>query len=267
LAKTTTPLPVRSARALAPVNIAGTPDVPDLLMRSACHLEILIPALDEARRLPDTLVRTVHYLEAQPYSSAIVVIDNGSVDRTSDLVTRIRSERVSIKLMGCAKPGKGAAVRRGLITSRARFVGFMDADLATPIETLGVVEPLLRKWPAVVGSRRITGARLAVRQSPVRVLGGMLIRAITRQILPGLADTQCGFKFFDGDLVRAIAPQLRIDGFAFDVEILRVITQMGIPIKEIPVVWSDGEGSKLRVVNDGARTFTDLLRMARARRL
>jgi len=267
LVKTIVPLAAPSTRALAQGDVAGTVDVPVVAMRASCHLEVLIPALNEARRLPETLTRTVQYLEAQPYSSAVVVIDNGSVDQTTDVVAKMRSERVSVYLTGCAQPGKGAAVRRGLITSRARFVGFMDADLATPIETLDVVEPLLKDWPAVVGSRHIGGAQLAVRQPPVRALGGMVFRAITHRITPGFSDTQCGFKFFTGDLARAVARQLSINGFAFDVELLRVITRMGVPIKEIPVVWSDAKGSKLRVVNDGARSITDLLRLARSRQL
>lgn len=242
------------------------PNIPDVLMRASCHLEILIPALDEAKRLPNTLRQTVRYLEDQPYSSSVVVIDNGSVDHTSDLVAGTRSLRVPVQLAGCAQPGKGAAVRRGFLTSRARFVGYMDADLATPIETLDIVEPLLGRWHAVVGSRHITGAKLVVRQSAHRTLGGMVFRAMAQQVVPGLADTQCGFKFFSGDVARAAARRLRIDGFAFDVELLRVITQMGVQVKEIPVIWSDADGSTLRVISDGARTAADLIRLARSGR-
>ena len=120
-------------------NGAEEPDLPAAVLRATCDLEILIPSLNEAHRLPHTLMRTIEYLEAQPYSSSVVVIDNGSVDQTSDLAARTWSDRVPVVLTGCAQPGKGAAVRRGLLTSRARFVGYMDADLATPIETLDVV--------------------------------------------------------------------------------------------------------------------------------
>jgi dolichyl-phosphate beta-glucosyltransferase len=255
-------LPVRN-----PVT-AGLPresEIPTVLLRDPCHLEILIPARDEARRLPNTLTRTIRYLEEQPYSSAVVVIDNGSVDHTTDLVARVRSEKVPVHLTGCARPGKGAAVRRGFLTSQARYVGYMDADLATPIETLDVVEPLLQYCPAVVGSRRVEGAKFAVRQPTHRMLGGMVFRAMAHQVVPGLADTQCGFKFFSGDLARAVARHLQTDGFAFDVELLRRIIEMGLHIKEIPVVWSDAEGSTLRALADGARTATDLLRLARSR--
>ncbi len=240
-------------------------DLPTAVLRAACDLEILIPSLNEAHRLPHTLTRTIEYLEAQPYSSSVVVIDNGSVDQTSDLAARTWSERVPVVLTGCAQPGKGAAVRRGFLTSQARFVGYMDADLATPIETLDVVVPLLDTFPVVVGSRRISGAAFAARQPTHRVVSGMMFRAVVNRVLPGLSDTQCGFKFFAGDLVRAVARRLRVDGFAFDVELLRAIADLGVPIKEIPVVWSNKDGSTLRSFRDGTRAAADVLRIARRR--
>lgn len=191
-----------------------------------------------------------------------MVIDNGSVDQTSDLVARTRSGRVPVHLTGCARPGKGAAVRRGFLTSQARFVGYMDADLATPIETLDIVVPLLGDFSAVVGSRHTSGATLANRQPAHRAVSGMVFRAMASRVVSGFADTQCGFKFFAGDLARTVARQLRIDGFAFDVELLRAIVDMGVPVKEIPVVWSDKEGSTLRPGRDGGRAVADLLRLA-----
>lgn len=239
--------------------------LPVAVLRASCDLEILIPSRNEAHRLPYTLMRTIEYLEAQPYSSSVVVIDNDSVDNTSDVVARKWSDRVRVVLTGCAQPGKGAAVRRGLLTSRARFVGYMDADLATPIETLDIVMPLLEEFPVVVGSRWMDGAALARRQPTHRVVSGMMFRAMANRVLPGVTDTQCGFKFFAGDLARTVAWGLRIDGFAFDVELLRAIIDIGVPIKEIPVVWSNGEGSSLRALRDGTRAAADVFRMARGR--
>lgn len=260
----------RTTLPVLPPGILGSvrePDLPAAVLRAPCDLEILIPSLNEAHRLPKTLMRTIQYLEAQPYSSSIVVIDNGSFDQTSDLVARTRSRHVSVVLTGCAQPGKGAAVRRGILTSRARFVGYMDADMATPIETLDIVMPLLEDFPAVVGSRRINGATLVRRQPAHRVVSGMMFRAIANRVLPGVTDTQCGFKFFAGDLARTVARRLRIDGFAFDVELLRAIIDIGMPIKEIPVVWSDQEGSTLRAVRDGTRAAVDVFRIARRKSL
>jgi dolichyl-phosphate beta-glucosyltransferase len=243
-------------------------DIPVCLMRSPYYLEVMIPARDEAMRLPHTLGATVRYLEAQPYSSSVVVVDNGSADRTVDLVTRIRSPRVAIDVIGCAELGKGFAVRRGIVTSQARFIGYMDADLATPIETLDLVVPLLEcGYQAVVGSRHVEGAIRAERQSVHRVLGGMFFRAMAHQALPGIADTQCGFKFFEGRLVRAFAHELRVAGYAFDVELLGRIIEQGMPVKEIPVVWSDKDGSTFRALRDGTRSAIDVLHLARRRAL
>jgi dolichyl-phosphate beta-glucosyltransferase len=241
------------------------PDVPTILLRDPCYLEVLIPARNEAERLPGTLTRTIQYLEKQQYSSSIVVIDNGSVDQTGDLVARSWSDRVPVHLTGCARPGKGAAIRRGILTSRAHFIGYMDADLATPIETLDVVMPLLGDSQAVVGSRRISGASVARRQPVYRIAGSMVFRAMAQQVLHGLTDTQCGFKFFAGDLARTVARQLRIDGFAFDVEMLWAISSMGVAIKEVPVIWSDAKGSTLHALRDGTRAAVDLYRLGRRR--
>ena len=160
---------VSLAPAGVPSIVAEEPYIPAVMQRAPCHLEILIPARDEVRRLPHTLMHTVRYLEAQPYSSSVVVIDNGSVDQTSDLVARTWSDRVPVHLTGCAQPGKGAAVRRGILTSRAKFIGYMDADLATPIETLDIVMPLLDEFQAVVGSRRMPQVRHSPSGSPLTV--------------------------------------------------------------------------------------------------
>ena len=239
-------------------------DIPPGLMRPPSYLEILVPARNEARRLPHALMRMIRYLEEQPYGSSLVVIDNGSVDRTVDLVTRLRSRSVPVHLIGCAKPGKGAAVRRGVLTSRARFLGYMDADLATPIETLDFVVPLLEGgYQAVIGSRRIDGATLAEPQTGGRLVGGMIFRALAHRILPDIADTQCGCKFFDGELARTVVRDLNVDGFAFDIELLRAVSEMDVNVAEIPVVWSDQAGSTLHALRDGVRSATDVLRLAR----
>lgn len=245
--------------------ITEEPGFPAALLRDPCHLEIVIPARNEARRLPRTLLRTIEYLEAQPYSSSVVVIDNDSFDHTADLTSKFGSAKVPVHLTGCARPGKGAAVRRGILTSRAEYVGYMDADLATPIETLDVVMPLLGQHQAVVGSRRMSGAVLAQRQPAHRALGGMVFHAMSQRFLRELTDTQCGFKFFAGDLARLVARQLTIDGFAFDVEMLHIISKMGVNIVEVPVTWTDAPGSKLDAMRDGVRAALDLYRLSNRR--
>ncbi len=240
------------------------PGIPAALMRPPCDVEILIPAKNEARRLPHALFRMIRYLEQQRYSSALAVIDNGSVDRTVNLVKRLGSGRVPIHLVGCAERGKGAAVRRGVLTSSARFVGYMDADLATPIETLDFIVPLLNGgYHAVIGSRHIGGATLAEPQPGSRILGGAVFRFLAQRILPGIEDSQCGCKFFTAVTARAAIRDLRVTGFAFDVELLQAVLALDVNIVEIPVVWSDQEGSTLNGLRDGIKAVADVFRLAR----
>jgi dolichyl-phosphate beta-glucosyltransferase len=240
------------------------PGIPPALIRPPCDLEILIPAKNEARRLPHALFRMIRYLEQQPYTSALAVIDNGSADRTVNLVKRLGSGRVPIHLVGCAERGKGAAVRRGVLTSSAKYVGYMDADLATPIETLDFIVPLLRGgYDAIIGSRRIGGATLAEPQPGKRVLGGAVFRLMARRILPSIEDSQCGCKFFTAQTARAAIRDLRVTGFAFDVELLRAVIALDVNIVEIPVVWSDQEGSTLNGLRDGIKAAADVFRIAR----
>ncbi|HEY0936489.1 MAG TPA: glycosyltransferase [Trebonia sp.] len=241
-------------------------DFPAVLRRDPHHLEVLIPARNEAGRLPRTLELTIKYLERQPYSAAVVVIDNGSFDQTTDIAVATRSRRVPVYVTGCARPGKGAAVRHGILGSQSDYVGYMDADFATPIDTLDVMVPLLLEYPAVVASRRIPGALFAKRQPLHRSAGSMVFHQLAHRILPDIIDTQCGFKFFAGELARKAAARLTVDGFAFDVEMLSTVCDLGGRIKEVPVVWTDSRGSSLNAFHDGTEATIELYRLMQRRR-
>lgn len=232
-------------------------------------LEVIIPAYNEAERIPTTLAATIDYLEAQPYTSQVVVVDNGSVDDTGDVVRKLsqHASSVGISVIGCAQPGKGAAVRRGLLSSRARYVGFLDADLATPVETLGEAMPLLEAGAsAVIASRHAPGAEFAQAQQLGRRLGGTAFRFITRRMVQGIADTQCGFKFFELGAAKRALVECRTMGFAFDVELLQRVQNHGGSIVEVPVSWTDGPASTFRPVRDGVASFKAVLQMARVAR-
>jgi hypothetical protein len=169
-------------------------------------------------------------------------------------------------LTGCSERGKGAAVRRGLITSSAHYTGFIDADNATPIEVLDQALPLLRLgYGAVIASRRAPGACYAVEQSALRRCGGWAFRAAAHLTLPDIMDTQCGFKFFDGPLIREIARDCHVNGFAFDVELLTRVLRAGRKATELPVTWSDVPGSTFSALHDGLRSMADLLRISLSR--
>ncbi|MEZ0490917.1 glycosyltransferase [Kineococcus sp. TBRC 1896] len=225
----------------------------------------MIPALNEEFRLPRTLERTLAHLAVQPYSSAVVVVDNGSVDRTAEVVRSFTGGSIPVHLIGCARRGKGSAVRRGFLTSRSRFVGFMDADLATPVETLDAVVPLLEGGAtAVIASRHLRTAARAVPQGTVRRLGGGAFRLAARSVLPSVSDSQCGFKFFRTPEVQAVLPDSLVDGFSFDLEILSRLHRSGHRILEVPVVWTDVGGSTFNPVRHGLRSFSDTIRIHRS---
>ena len=158
-----------SKRPMTPVG-GWSPTVPveacsPSMRRTAVDLELIIPARNEEHRIEPTLATVGAYLAEQPLSSRIVVVNNGSADRTTEVVDRMAGGPVPVVVIGCSAPGKGAAVRRGVLTSNASYVGFCDADLATPIDVLGAVLPLLHDGvDLVVGSRHVPGSKIQFRQ-------------------------------------------------------------------------------------------------------
>jgi glycosyltransferase involved in cell wall biosynthesis len=192
----------------------------------------------------------------------VVVVDNGSVDETAAIArAAVRSTgQVDVTVIGCSRPGKGNAVHRGLLTSGSPFVGFFDADLATPLETLvQTMHALQRGATAVIASRHAPGASFAKPQSFKRRLGGTAFRAITRTLVPGVHDTQCGFKFFQRHAIQRAVARCRTTGFAFDVELLAQIRRDGGTIAELPVAWTDQVGSTFHPVRDGVPSFAAVL--------
>jgi glycosyltransferase involved in cell wall biosynthesis len=225
-------------------------------------LEVIIPAFNEEGRLPNTITVIRDYLANLRWSSAIVVVDNNCVDRTLETVDGLSSREIKIHVIGCSNQGKGAAVRRGFLTSSARFVGFIDADNATPFGTLSeIIELLERGHAAIVASRRFPGSKYLTAQPFLRRAGGRAFYELARLAVPGVADTQCGFKFFDGALARRIAADCHIDGFAFDVEMLAHVAWSGHHITEVPVAWSDIPGSTFSLWRDGLRSMADVVRV------
>lgn len=239
-----------------------------LLSRSA-DVELIVPALNEQDRILDTLEALVDELLPLPLAAHVRVIDNGSCDRTPDLVDRLSraQHRVVVTVEGCSRRGKGAAVARGMVTSQARIVGFCDADLATPAAALLEAIRLLEMGhPIVIGSRRVDGASYVDDQPLVRRIGGFGFRALTRSLAGDIRDTQCGFKFFQGDVARELFTDLELGGFAFDVEILSRARQRGIPVHEMPVEWSDRSGSTLRPVGHGFEIMREVWRLRQTSR-
>ncbi len=222
-------------------------------------VEIVIPAYNEARRLPAGLAELCARLDHLPFTAAVLVVDNASSDQTGDVVRQWRSG-VEVRLLHCPKRGKGAAVRSGILSTRAPIVGFCDADMATGLDALEPVLAMVRAGAGVViGSRVLAGSIVEVRHSRVRAFGARLFRRLARRLVPGVRDTQCGFKFFDGGVARRAAAAQRATGFAFDVELLARCARLGAPPVEVPVVWRDRPGSTFSPVRHGLSVLVELI--------
>jgi dolichyl-phosphate beta-glucosyltransferase len=222
-------------------------------------IEIIVPAHNEARRLPSGLAALCQKAAQLPLPAGILVVDSASSDGTADVVRDWPEGPVPVRLLRSDQPGKGRAVRLGLLATRAPFVGFCDADMATDLSALDVTIGLLTAGqPLVIGSRAVDGSVVEDRHSAVRRLGAAAFRALARRVLPDATDTQCGFKFFSGPLARAAALPLRTGGFAFDIELIAICQRLGAPPTEIPVSWRDVPGSTFSVSHHSAATLREV---------
>jgi dolichyl-phosphate beta-glucosyltransferase len=228
-------------------------------------LEIVVPARNEESRLPDGLARLSAKAAELPGSVAIIVVDSASTDDTAGIVRRWPPGRVPVRLIRCARPGKGVAVRAGLLASTAPYVGFCDADTAADLSAVDeAVKLLLDGRPMVLGSRAHPASVVEDRHSVFRKAGAAVFRAAARRIAPGVTDTQCGLKFFAGPVARAAAYHLRAPGFAFDIELIARCRQLGAEPTEIPVRWHDVPGSTFSVWRHSLAAFIEVAAIRRA---
>lgn len=232
------------------------------------HLSIVVPAWNEAVRIRATLARMLEYFDSQGYSFEILVVSDGSTDGTPEAVREVAEGRHEVRdLHYEPNRGKGHAVRYGILRAAGDFVLFSDADLATPIEE---VEPLFNALKAghdiAIGSRDVPGSRLERHQSLPRELAGKTFNRAVRLIaVPGIHDTQCGFKLFTRESAADIFGRCLIDNFSFDVEALYLARKLGYSIAEVPIRWAHQEGSTVKPLRDGYRMVKTLFRIRATR--
>ncbi|MFA4999046.1 MAG: dolichyl-phosphate beta-glucosyltransferase [Candidatus Paceibacterota bacterium] len=215
------------------------------------YLSIIIPAYNEEKRLPGTLADIDNYLKKQNYDYEILVVENGSTDKTVEVVKKLSIQIKGLKLIeGSNKGGKGSAVKRGMLEASGDYRIFTDADNSTTIDQIEKMWPEFKAgFDIVIGSRDIKGAVLNPPQPWLRriILGDGF--RLYRKLVIGLwdlEDTQCGFKGFTKKAAEDIFPKSIISHFSFDPEILIIGKRMGHKIKEIPVVWKNDLGSKVK---------------------
>jgi dolichyl-phosphate beta-glucosyltransferase len=228
-------------------------------------LQIVIPAYNEELRLPRTLRALRRFVAHRQLLGAVevIVVDNASTDRTAEVARAAASPVLPVRVVRCDRRGKGAAVRAGLLASDADLVAFMDADGATDLAALDDAwDRIDRGADVVIGSRGVDGSLADVRSRRIRSAGAAAYRRLARRLVPGIADTQCGFKVIRGGLARAVATRLAACGFSFDVELLVRLRAAGARIDEIPVTWTDVPGSTFVPARHGAGAFTELAAIA-----
>jgi glycosyltransferase involved in cell wall biosynthesis len=229
------------------------------------HLSIIIPARNEENRLPKTLEQIAGFLDTRDHSGEIIVVENASTDRTAEVAWEFaanHSERTRVLTVN--EPGKGGAVRAGMLTARGEFRFMADADLSMPVDQIPrFLEPASRGFDIVIGSREADGAA-RYGEPEYRHLGGRAVNGMIRLLaLPGLQDTQCGFKLFRAAAAEELFRRQTLTGWSFDVEILFAARLRGYRILELGIPWHYRSESKVNPLPDAIRMFFDILRIRR----
>ena len=221
----------------------------------------MIPAYNEAAVIDATLEAVDAWAVAKGFGYEILVVDDGSSDRTAAIVEATAGRRPAVRLLRAPHGGKGAAVRAGMLDARGAWILFMDADHATRIDQFDRFEPALREGAAVViGSRRIAGAAIERHQPRLRELLGRGFTQLSNLIVGvGVADFTCGFKCFERTAARRIFALQRLTGWGFDAEILFIARRLGYRVVQVPVTWADAGATRVRLGRDVVGSLRELL--------
>ncbi|MDD2695530.1 MAG: glycosyltransferase family 2 protein [Anaerolineales bacterium] len=225
-------------------------------------LSIILPAHDEESRLPSALDALLAFLDAQPYASEVLVVENGSRDRTLALAQEYSRLYPQISVCHEARRGKGLAVRRGMLAARGEHRFMCDVDFSMPVDQLSrFLPPALDAYDVAIASREAPGAVRYNEPAHRHLVGRAFNLLIRLMALPGLHDTQCGFKCFRGRVAEQLFGRQTLCGWSFDVEILFIARKLGYSILELPIPWYFNPDSKVRVVPDSVHMALDILRI------
>ena len=206
------------------------------------EISVIIPAFNEEAVIGNTVKEIKDFLSANFYSFEIIIVDDASSDRTLEIVNQLKNIRV---LRNLTNHGKGYTVAKGVQVARGEMILFMDADNSTPIKELKAMLPYIEDYHLVIGSRALSDSVILKRQSFIKVWlgrsGNFLIQLF---ILPGIKDTQCGFKLFRKE-IKSLFDKLTIDDWGFDFELLFLARRHNFQIKEVPITWTNNEQSKV----------------------
>jgi dolichyl-phosphate beta-glucosyltransferase len=227
-------------------------------------VSVVVPAFNEARSIAATVREIFTYFEGKAVEIEVIVAADGD-DGTREVIRELANAEPRLKVIGTPeRRGKGRGVREGIRLAVGDVVGFVDADNKTPISEFDLFEPeFARGADLVIGSRAMRQSRIERRQPLYRRIGARLFAIVMHSIvgLRGIADTQCGFKFFRREVAADLFARQRIDGYMFDVEILHLASRSGYRLAQVPVRWRDDGDSRLELVRGNVRNAIDLFRI------
>ncbi len=224
------------------------------------HLSIIIPAHNEAERLPPSLQKIDTFLNAQGYQAEVLVVENGSSDKTLRIARDFAARMPNLRVFHEEERGKGLAVKRGMLEAQGEYRFQCDADLSMPIEQVNrFLPPELESVDVAIGSREVSGAKRYDEPGYRHLIGRMFNTMVRWILLPGLQDTQCGFKCFSAQVAEQVFPYQTLNGMSFDAEVLFIARQKGFQVQEVPIDWYFDPDSRVRLVQDSLRMALDLI--------
>jgi glycosyltransferase involved in cell wall biosynthesis len=227
---------------------------------STPFLSIIIPAHNEENRLPHTLDEVFRFLKEQTYTAEVIVVENGSQDRTLEVARSYEAACPQLRILQETRRGKGLAVKKGMLAAWGEYRFMCDADFSMPVDEINkFLPPQLVGYPIAIASREAPGAKRYGEPAYRHIVGRIFNTMIRTIALPGLHDTQCGFKCFHAPVAEILFRQQTLSGFSFDVEVLFIARQLGYPIVEIPVPWYFNPESKVSVLRDSLKMALDLI--------
>jgi dolichyl-phosphate beta-glucosyltransferase len=231
-------------------------------------LSIIIPAHNEAARLPKTLQEVHQFVTSLPYEAEVLVVENASSDATAAIVRQAIAVMPELRLLELTEPGKGNAIHHGMLQAKGAYRFMADADLSMPIAQVSrFVPPQLENADIAIASREVKGAR-RIDEPEFRHFVGRVFNALVQLlVLPGIQDSQCGFKCFTAEAAAQIFPLQTEKGWSFDVELLAIAREKGLKIVAVPIDWTYSAGSRMNVFKEAFRMAGDLLRIRRKRRV
>lgn len=225
-------------------------------------LSIIIPVYNEAHRLPLALDNIQSFLSVQDYVAEILVVENGSSDETLAIAQAYQEKMANLQVLSEAARGKGLAVRRGMLEAKGEFRFLCDVDLSMPIEQIQrFLPPQLNAVDISIGSRELPESRRFNEPAYRHIIGRIFNAMVRWLILPGIQDSQCGFKCFRGDIADIIFPLQTLDGMAFDSEVLFIARQKRYQVQEVAIDWYFDPDSRVRLLKDSLGMATDLLKI------